>query len=77
MPACKSVEAKFKKIRKKAEVAKERQEITSKLVDNRVKDLQGWKAEWIKYGGEEMEKCLARMFNAAEDERIYLINGGK
>ena len=31
-------------------------------------DRQGWRAEWIKYGGEEMIRCLTILFNQMEKE---------
>ena len=40
-----------------------------KTKSNRAPDRSKWKAEWIKKGGEEMEKSLSKLFNRIEEER--------
>ena len=31
-------------------------------------DRQGWRGEWLKNGGEEMERSLCKLFNKMEQE---------
>ena len=40
----------------------------NKIKRKKAGDRLGWKAEWIKEGGKEMEKSLAVLFNRIEEE---------
>ena len=70
----KQVEEKFKKIIAETQP---REIITEKIVEIAIKgmknkkasDRYGWKAEWIKNGGKEMNKSLTVLYNRTEEEK--------
>ena len=44
----------------------------AKLKNKRTSDRLGWRAEWLKEGGEEIVKCLSILFNKIEREQRTL-----
>ena len=71
------VESEFQQIRHDASNADSREWITERMVQKAVKllkrnkacDRQGWTAEWLIYGGDEMIKSLTNIFNRIEVDR--------
>lgn len=47
--------------------------VTAKLKNKRASDTLGWRAEWLKQGGEEIAKSLSILFNKIEREQGTLI----
>ena len=45
----------------------------AKLKNKRASDRLGWRAEWLKEGGEEIVKSLSILFNRAEREQKTLM----
>ena len=69
------VEKQFKSLSMR-ETESHRKEITNEIVKKAIKmmrnkralDRRGWRAEWLKNGGEEIENSLVKLFNRMERE---------
>ena len=69
------VEKQFKALSMR-ETESHRKEITKEIVKKAIKmmrnkrapDRRGWRAEWLKNGGEEIENSLVKLFNRMERE---------